>query len=215
MADQETIIIGGGHNGLVYAIVLARAGQRVTVLEACPNLRGMAAEREFYPGFKSPLAQTLCAMPRSLIRELDLTAHGLEFATEPLLIKPLCVTGTPQSVTASSLVGAEDDDTTAYPKYVAMLAKFAAALAPFWERTMPGVGATGVSDLMTFGKLGLKLRLLGREDMLEFFRVATLPMRNLLDEYFSDEQLKAALCWDAVVGSQLRLDRPTKLSSLC
>ena len=75
MADQDTIIIGGGHNGLVCAIVLARAGQRVTVLEAGPNLGGMAAEREFYPGFKSALAQTLYAMPRSLIRELDLAAH--------------------------------------------------------------------------------------------------------------------------------------------
>ena len=201
MADQETIIIGGGHNGLICAIVLARAGQRVTVLEAGPNLGGMAAEREFYPGFKSALAQTLYAMPRSLIRELDLTAHGLELATEPLSIKPLSIAGPPRAITASSLVGAEDDDTAAYPKYVAMLAKFAAALAPFWERTMPRVGATGVSDLMTFGKLGLKLRLLGREDMLEFFRVATLPMRDLLDEYFSDEQLKAALCWDALVVS--------------
>mgnify|MGYP006257763965 CR=1 FL=1 len=79
MADQETIIIGGGHNGLICAIVLARAGQRVTVLEAGSNLGGMAAEREFHPGFRSTLAQTLYAMPRSLIRELDLTTHGLEF----------------------------------------------------------------------------------------------------------------------------------------
>ena len=74
MANQETIIIGGGHNGLICAIVLARAGQRVTVLEAGLNLGGMAAEREFYPGLKSSLARTLCAMPRSLIRELDFTA---------------------------------------------------------------------------------------------------------------------------------------------
>ena len=59
MADQDTIIIGGGHNGLICAIVLARAGQRVTVLEAGSNLGGMAAEREFHPGFRSALAQTL------------------------------------------------------------------------------------------------------------------------------------------------------------
>ncbi len=179
MADQDTIIIGGGHNGLVCAILLARAGQRVTVLEAGPNLGGMAAEREFYPGFKSALAQTLYAMPRSLIRELDLIAHGLEFVTEPLPIRPLSVAGTSQSISALSLTGAQDDDTAAYPKYVTMLAKFAAALAPFWERTMPRLGAAGVSDLMTFGKLGLKLRLLGKDDMLEFFRVATLPHARL------------------------------------
>ena len=210
MADQDTIIIGGGHNGLVCSIVLARAGQRVTVLEAGPNLGGMAAESEFYPGFKSALAQTLYAMPRSLIRELDLAAHGLEFLSEPLPIRPLSVAGTSQSITALSLTGAQDDDTAAYPKYVTMLAKFAAALAPFWERTMPRVGSTGAADLMTFGKLGLKLRLLGKDDMLEFFRVATLPMRDLLDEYFSDDRLKAALCWDALIGSQLAPRSPNQ-----
>jgi hypothetical protein len=57
--------------------------------------------------------------------------------TEPLPIRPLSVAGTSQSITALSLTGAQDDDTAAYPKYVTMLAKFAAALAPFWERTMP------------------------------------------------------------------------------
>ena len=75
---------------------------------------------------------------------------------------------------------------------------------------MPRVGATGVSDLMTFGKLGLKLRLLGREDMLEFFRVATLPMRDLLDEHFSDDRVKAALCRDALIGSQLAPRSPNQ-----
>ena len=80
------------------------------------------------------------------------------------------------------MAGAADGDAEAYLKYVTMLKKFAAALAPFWERTMPRVGATGLPDLLTFGKLGLKLRLLGKDDMLEFFRVATLPMRDLLDE---------------------------------
>lgn len=87
----------------------------------------------------------------------------MEFATESLPIRPLSAAGTHQSIPASSLIGAEDDNTAAYPKYVAMLAKFAAAVAPFWERTMPRVGAIGASDLMTFGKLGLKHRQLGRE----------------------------------------------------
>lgn len=210
MADQDTIIIGGGHNGLVCAILLARAGQRVTLLEACPTLGGMAAEREFHPGFKAALAQTLYAMPRSLIRDLDLASHGLEFGTEPLPLRPLSLSAPPQSISGESLAGAADGDAEAYLKYVTMLKKFAAALAPFWERTMPRVGATGLPDLLTFGKLGLKLRLLGKDDMLEFFRVATLPMRDLLDEHFSDDGLKAALCWDALVGSQLAPRSPNQ-----
>ena len=105
MADQDTIIIGGGHNGLVCAILLARAGQRVTLLEACPTLGGMAAEREFHPGFKAALAQTLYAMPRSLIRDLDLASHGLEFGTEPLPLRPLSLSAPPPSVDQRRVIG--------------------------------------------------------------------------------------------------------------
>jgi phytoene dehydrogenase-like protein len=63
---------------------------------------------------------------------------------------------------------------------------------------------------MTFGHVGLKLRLLGRDDMLEFFRVATLPMRDLVDEHFESESLKAALCWDGMVGSKMAPRSPNQ-----
>ena len=210
MTARDTIIIGDGHNGLVCATVLAKSGPKVTLVEANQALGGMAAECEFQPGFKTSLAQTLYAMPQSLISELDLCAHGLEISTESLPLVALSPSGAHQTVAARSLNGNKESDIKAYPQYAAMLSKFAGALAPFWERTMPRVGATGLSDLMTFGKLGLKLRMLGKQDMLEFLRVATLPMRDLLDEYFEDDVLKAALCWDALAGSQLAPRSPNQ-----
>ena len=75
---------------------------------------------------------------------------------------------------------------------------------------MPRIGATGFQDLLTFGHLGLNMRTLGKADMLEFFRVATLPMRDLVDEHFSGESLKAALCWDGILGSQLAPRSPNQ-----
>ena len=65
-----------------------------------------------------------------------------------------------------------------------MLNKYAQALAPFWPKTMPGIGDNSLSELMTFAQLGLRLRLLGKEDMQEFMRIATLPMRDLVEENF-------------------------------
>jgi len=68
---------------------------------------------------------------------------------------------------------------------------------------MPRIGATSLSELMTFGKIGLNLRRLGRKDMSEFLRIASLPARDLMDENFDDELLKATLSWDGLVGARL------------
>ncbi|MEJ0046006.1 MAG: FAD-dependent oxidoreductase [Rhodospirillales bacterium] len=81
----DGVIIGGGHNGLVCAAYLARSGQRVLVLEAAEQLGGMAATREFAPGFHvSACAHLLHMLPRSIVDELALTRHGLEFAAQSM-----------------------------------------------------------------------------------------------------------------------------------
>ncbi|MEE4107825.1 MAG: NAD(P)/FAD-dependent oxidoreductase [Halieaceae bacterium] len=205
----DSIIIGAGHNGLVCATLLARSGQRVLVLEASDRAGGLAAEREFHPGFRAGVAQTVYALPETVIRDLALESHGFA-AGEPLPLIALSERQAPITIRDDALSGASDTDSDAYAAYRSRLQTFARALAPFWEKTMPRVGATGLRDLATFGELGLKLRLLGRDDMLEFFRVATLPMRDLLDEHFENDVLKAALSWDGLVGSKLAPRSPNQ-----
>ena len=81
--------------------------------------------------------------------------------------------------------------------------RFADALKPFWLKTMPRIGNNSLREIMTFAQLGLRLRLLGKDDMREFLRVVTLPARDLMDENFEDDLLKATLSWDGLIGSRL------------
>lgn len=210
MSSTDTIIIGGGHNGLICATLLARAGQKVMLVEAGESLGGLARPREFHPGFKASVAQTLYALPKSVINALDLGQHGFIPSNETLTTTALSLNEPPVTLAGSTIAGACEADTAAFTGYKQQLAVFSRALAPFWSKTMPRIGATGLQDLMTFGHLGLNIRKLGKADMLEFFRVATLPMRDLVDEHFTGESLKAALCWDGVLGSQLAPRSPNQ-----
>jgi phytoene dehydrogenase-like protein len=102
-----------------------------------------------------------------------------------------------------TLSGASTGDADAWRKYSRLMNRFADVLRPFWLKTMPSIGARSVTDLMTFAHLGLSIRRLGKKDMGEFLRVASLPARDLMDEYFDDPILKAMLSWDGLIGAKL------------
>jgi hypothetical protein len=84
LARYDSIIIGAGHNGLVCAAYLARSGQSVLVLEASDTAGGLAANREFHPGFHSAVAQSVSHFPQQIVDDLKLSSHGYESAPNPL-----------------------------------------------------------------------------------------------------------------------------------
>ena len=76
MSEYDSIIIGAGHNGLTCAAYLARAGQKVLVLEASDTVGGLAGIREFHPGFRVPVAHAVNHFPSKIVSDLELAKHG-------------------------------------------------------------------------------------------------------------------------------------------
>ena len=203
MTQYDSIIIGAGHNGLTCGAYLARGGQRVLVLEASDTAGGLAASREFSPGFHAAPAHSISHFSAKVAKDLELAAHGFRPASAAMPMIGLARNVEHVIATGESLEGAGAADAEAYERYRRLLYRLADALEPSWMKTMPPLGSRRMADLLTFAGLGLKLRRLGKTDMREFLRVAALPMRDLVDEYFDSDLVKAMLCWDGLLGGRM------------
>jgi len=198
----DSIVIGAGHNGLTCAAYLAQAGQRVLVVEAADAPGGLAAAREFHPGFQVSVAHSAGHFSRQVADDLGLAKHGLDDTASSLPITGLN-NGAGHVVVNNGVTGASEDDASSYRRYSRLMGKYTDAMAPFWLKTMPRIGVGSLRDMMTFAHVGLNIRRLGKKDMEEFLRVASLPARDLMDEYFDSDVLKAALSWDGLIGSRM------------
>lgn len=203
MSRYDSIIIGAGHNGMVCAAYLARSGQRVLVLEASDRPGGLASCHEFHQGFRAPVAHAFSHFPRKIVDDLALESHGLETSRESPLTVGLSPEGNHVYLNGNAVEGASQADMDSFQQFRQLMQRFATALAPSWLNTIPRARPAGLADLLTFAQIGLRLRLLGRKDLREFLRIAALPARDLMDENFDDDILKATLSWDGLIGSKM------------
>ncbi len=214
----DSIIVGGGHNGLVCAAYLARSGRRVLVLEAAPQVGGAAVTREFAAGFRvSACAHLLHLMPPRVARELALERHGLTLASADMPSTALAADG------AHLLLGAEGAnalsaycaaDAGAYADWQALLARLAAALHPVLDAAPPRLGTEAWRDRAALLSLGWRLRRLGRGDLRELLRIGGMCVHDLLEERFRLPRLKGALALDAVLGTNYGPRSPGTVLSL-
>jgi phytoene dehydrogenase-like protein len=202
MIKDSVIVIGAGHNGLVCAAYLAKAGRKVTVLEAADQVGGAAATREFAPGFRASMAHLLYLLDDGIAKDLALESNGLKMARPELQTIALAEDGGHLTISSDRIDGSglSPDDKAAYTEYRRFMSKFAGVIGALHNQVPPRITQER-SDLIALGKLALKIRLLGRDDMREFLRIAGINIFDILQENFESALLKGALSMDAVLGT--------------
>lgn len=204
MTDKNHIvIIGAGHNGLVCAAYLAKAGQKVTVVEAASQVGGAAVTREFAPDFRvSSCAHLLHLLDQDISKELELPKHGLAMAKSGLITVSLSPDGHHLVLAGEQVDGnVSGHDQEALKEYRRFMGRFAGVIGKLHNRKPPRYASGKRSDLIGLGKVALDIRMLGRDDMREFLRIAGINIYDVLQEHFAGDLLKGALALDAVLGT--------------
>ncbi|MEX5746147.1 phytoene desaturase family protein [Massilia sp. X63] len=207
---RDAIIIGGGHNGLVCAFYLARAGLKVTVLERRGVVGGAAVTEEFHPGFRNSVAAyTVSLLNPRVIQDMQLAAHGLRIVERPLSnflplddgrYLKLGAGKTAQEVARFSARDAERLD--AYHRHLDAAADLLRELV---LQTPPnrveGSWLGALPELIKAGKLGNRVRGLSLAAQRELLDLFTKSAGDYLDGWFESAPIKAAYGFDSVVGN--------------
>lgn len=204
---RDVVVIGGGHNGLVAAAYLARAGLDVTVLERNAVVGGAAVSEEFLPGFRNSVAAyTVSLLNPKVVADLELVRHGLRIVERPAanfwpidagrsLLMPYGLAARQQAIAAFSA-----RDAARLPAYDAALERAAGVLRKLVLMTPPNAGG-GLAELIRGAWAGRHLWRLSLDDERLLADLFTRSAAEFLDQWFESDVVKAAFAFDGIVGA--------------
>ncbi len=207
---RDVVIVGGGHNGLVAAFYLAKAGFKPLVLESRPQVGGAAVTEEFHPGFRcSTLAHNTGPLRADVARDMQLERHGLKLTKPDVSTVSLLpdsrslVLYSDTKKAAQEIAQFSQKDAAAYPEFATALGKISKVIGEALALTPPNIDSPSSGDLWGMLKTGRSIRNLGKKDMYRVLRWGPMAVADLVAESFDTEPLRATIAGRGIFGTFL------------
>jgi len=207
---RDVIIIGGGHNGLVTAFYLAKAGFKPLVLERRAQAGGAAITEEFFPGFRCPtLAHSAGPLLPEIVNDMQLARHGLKMVTPEAAVTALSPDGRALILYHDVKRAAQEinkfsaKDAERYPALQQSLEKIGRVISDALKLTPPNIDDPSCGDLWAMLQTGRALRKLGKKDMYRLLRWGPMAVADLVAEFFETELLRATIAARGIFGTAM------------